>query len=125
HQELALANARHLTQYAAVSYYGVPALEVGGAISTGKAVGIPLTAGSSPAQPDPRITLWEAHGRWTPGKLDLSALYARGSISDLAGANAAHPGAANRSEEHTSELQSPYDLVCRLLLEKKKKNKNN
>src|SRR5207248_9472278 len=29
-----------------------------------------------------------------------------------------------RSEEHTSELQSPYDLVCRLLLEKKKeKNK--
>src|SRR5207248_11283624 len=28
---------------------------------------------------------------------------------------------AQRSEEHTSELQSPYDLVCRLLLEKKKK----
>src|SRR5437867_7514627 len=27
-----------------------------------------------------------------------------------------------RSEEHTSELQSPYDLVCRLLLEKKKIN---
>src|SRR5207248_9386992 len=30
-----------------------------------------------------------------------------------------------RSEEHTSELQSPYDLVCRLLLEKKKKKKHN
>src|SRR5438094_6756678 len=29
-------------------------------------------------------------------------------------------GHAARSEEHTSELQSPYDLVCRLLLEKKK-----
>src|SRR5438094_5185285 len=29
-----------------------------------------------------------------------------------------------RSEEHTSELQSPYDLVCRLLLEKKKKKTN-
>src|SRR5437867_6989144 len=28
----------------------------------------------------------------------------------------------DRSEEHTSELQSPYDLVCRLLLEKKKNN---
>src|SRR5438034_8376706 len=28
-----------------------------------------------------------------------------------------------RSEEHTSELQSHSDLVCRLLLEKKKKNK--
>src|SRR5438876_1741453 len=29
----------------------------------------------------------------------------------------------NRSEEHTSELQSPVHLVCRLLLEKKKKKK--
>src|SRR5258708_18164866 len=29
---------------------------------------------------------------------------------------------ATRSEEHTSELQSPDHLVCRLLLEKKKKN---
>src|SRR2546427_1765790 len=31
--------------------------------------------------------------------------------------------AAARSEEHTSELQSQSNLVCRLLLEKKKKNK--
>src|SRR5206468_12742642 len=31
------------------------------------------------------------------------------------------PAGANRSEEHTSELQSRSDLVCRLLLEKKKK----
>src|SRR2546422_3070136 len=30
----------------------------------------------------------------------------------------------DRSEEHTSELQSRLHLVCRLLLEKKKKNKN-
>src|SRR5699024_11984761 len=30
-----------------------------------------------------------------------------------------------RSEEHTSELQSRFDLVCRLLLEKKKKSTNN
>src|ERR1039457_7624459 len=30
----------------------------------------------------------------------------------------------NRSEEHTSELQSPCNLVCRLLLEKKKKIKD-
>src|SRR5207244_5088861 len=33
--------------------------------------------------------------------------------------------AALRSEEHTSELQSPDHLVCRLLLEKKKKKKIN
>src|SRR5207249_10796511 len=31
------------------------------------------------------------------------------------------PGREGRSEEHTSELQSRFDLVCRLLLEKKKK----
>src|SRR2546426_7318470 len=31
--------------------------------------------------------------------------------------------ARSRSEEHTSELQSPCNLVCRLLLEKKKKKK--
>src|ERR1039457_2614977 len=31
----------------------------------------------------------------------------------------------NRSEEHTSELQSPCNLVCRLLLEKKKTRKHN
>src|SRR5437773_3657466 len=31
---------------------------------------------------------------------------------------------AHRSEEHTSELQSHHDLVCRLLLEKKKKKQN-
>src|SRR5438034_8678114 len=36
---------------------------------------------------------------------------------------AAWPPTASRSEEHTSELQSHSDLVCRLLLEKKKKNK--
>src|SRR5256885_6708260 len=33
------------------------------------------------------------------------------------------PSLASRSEEHTSELQSPCNLVCRLLLEKKKKTK--
>src|SRR5437879_8727093 len=32
------------------------------------------------------------------------------------------PNALGRSEEHTSELQSPMYLVCRLLLEKKKHN---
>src|SRR5258708_13983854 len=32
-------------------------------------------------------------------------------------------GNENRSEEHTSELQSPDHLVCRLLLEKKKTNR--
>src|SRR6266566_4810808 len=43
---------------------------------------------------------------------------------DLPRHNASHPvharSARRRSEEHTSELQSPCNLVCRLLLEKKK-----
>src|SRR2546426_8084395 len=45
--------------------------------------------------------------------------------SDRAGRAVTHgaPGGRNlRSEEHTSELQSPCNLVCRLLLEKKKKH---
>src|SRR5437867_9098360 len=37
-----------------------------------------------------------------------------GSAADV------EPDLVERSEEHTSELQSPYELVCRLLLEKKK-----
>src|SRR5689334_23606417 len=35
------------------------------------------------------------------------------------------PGAYVRSEEHTSELQSQFHLVCRLLLEKKNKRQTN
>src|SRR5438876_8257496 len=51
-----------------------------------------------------------------------------GILIDATG-NVSHPGpdrifrVGARSEEHTSELQSPVHLVCRLLLEKKKKNK--
>src|SRR5438552_6579069 len=50
---------------------------------------------------------------------------ARGYRPDvsLPGAEAKMLKPQNRSEEHTSELQSPDHLVCRLLLEKKKKKK--
>src|SRR5260221_4069089 len=44
------------------------------------------------------------------------------SCSSTERATALAPSAVERSEEHTSELQSHSDLVCRLLLEKKKKN---
>src|SRR5438477_8102134 len=40
-------------------------------------------------------------------------------------ASAARPAPSSRSEEHTSELQSHVNLVCRLLLEKKKKHHTN
>src|SRR5256885_3624444 len=42
-----------------------------------------------------------------------------GSVAAMAG-NRSITMARTRSEEHTSELQSPCNLVCRLLLEKKK-----
>src|SRR5256885_6570516 len=48
---------------------------------------------------------------------------ARGLAGPIPGARVALPQHRGeiRSEEHTSELQSPCNLVCRLLLEKKKK----
>src|SRR5687768_18188451 len=60
----------------------------------------------------------------------LGDRYAAPPASDLAshraaaGVGRAHPQCGRRSEEHTSELQSRLHLVCRLLLEKKKKIKN-
>src|SRR5437588_5968789 len=49
---------------------------------------------------------------------------ARLGISEIGTIYAKWHLAATRSEEHTSELQSHSDLVCRLLLEKKKKKNN-
>src|SRR5207249_8715406 len=47
----------------------------------------------------------------------------RSGTASIATVRACSPSQASstRSEEHTSELQSRFDLVCRLLLEKKKK----
>jgi hypothetical protein len=89
HQELSQASARHLSQYVALNYFGLPGLNVGAAVFTGKAEQAPGTVGDS------RVTLWEGHARWTPGKFDLSALYAHGAISNVADANLANPGSPN------------------------------
>src|SRR5256885_11130578 len=48
----------------------------------------------------------------------------RGSDTTESTALVSKPRSLRRSEEHTSELQSPCNLVCRLLLEKKKKSKH-
>src|SRR5437667_3383781 len=48
------------------------------------------------------------------------------SVTTTSTSALSRPWSADRSEEHTSELQSHHDLVCRLLLEKKKHlNSNN
>src|SRR5438067_7899677 len=59
--------------------------------------------------------------RWRPDGAVTGA-----QVDDVARAVIRDAGLADyfvRSEEHTSELQSRFDLVCRLLLEKKKKKK--
>src|SRR5256885_6933847 len=65
----------------------------------------------------PSTTLFRSHRRCPHGLARADA--------EISGVGGAHRGAsggrrAARSEEHTSELQSPCNLVCRLLLEKKK-----
>src|SRR2546430_13332062 len=59
--------------------------------------------------------------------LELSRTFAHGLTHHRTGARVAaafmsRSSAGSRSEEHTSELQSQSNLVCRLLLEKKKKH---
>jgi hypothetical protein len=111
HQELALANAHDLSQYVALSYFGVPGLTVGGAISTGKAVSVAAPP-NAPIAGSQRVTLWEGHARWTPDRFDLSALYARGTISNLAGTNASNPGSPNPipSSFYGYYVQGAYDV---------------
>src|SRR2546427_9638537 len=62
-----------------------------------------------------------APGR-TPSTRRLAYIGASEWISE-SGTNSVKPPVSFRSEEHTSELQSQSNLVCRLLLEKKKKKK--
>src|SRR2546429_3289093 len=72
----------------------------------------------------PRSTLfpYTTLFRSAPGPRVLADEAARGRSGDPERARPVLPsGVANRSEEHTSELQSRLHLVCRLLLEKKKK----
>src|SRR5438552_12123146 len=71
-----------------------------------------------------RSSSWSALGTWgieLPGQLIYELSLANRGRSPCAVRHShCYPG-RRRSEEHTSELQSPDHLVCRLLLEKKKK----
>ena len=85
HQEMSLAKSHDLALFGAVNWRGTPGLLLGGSLFTGQA-----THGQ--AVDKARITLWDMHARWTPGRWDLSALYARGAISNTAALNAPRVG---------------------------------
>src|SRR5256885_11118162 len=72
---------------------------------------LPIFAGDIQLPPLPDAVRWtaSAEGRVAEDKIEFSWV----------GETARHVK-KTRSEEHTSELQSPCNLVCRLLLEKKK-----
>jgi hypothetical protein len=88
HQELQLAKAKDVSTYASLNYRGLPGFAAGGSISSGKAG--QGTAGFAGA--DSRVTLWELHTRWQPNNWDLSALYAKGTISNTADLNLTFAG---------------------------------
>jgi phosphate-selective porin len=79
HQEGQLAKARHVGFHGALNWRGVPGLLLGGYVFTSKVSH--NQAGF--AAPDARMTLWDLHARYTPGKWDLSAVYARGTFSNI------------------------------------------
>src|SRR2546422_4256712 len=56
------------------------------------------------------------------GTLGIDAVAVTTGVPDATVADARGGGVISRSEEHTSELQSRLHLVCRLLLEKKKRS---
>src|SRR5690348_17533391 len=76
----------------------------------------------------PRSTLFPYTTLFRSGELVARSAGFKNPVSGASLLNLAAPlvlGYLGRSEEHTSELQSPVHLVCRLLLEKKKKQKIN
>src|SRR5688500_19832072 len=75
----------------------------------------------SPVSPDSSFVLAPAGAGGGRGDLAAAAGAQGGGArrAALEAAEAAERGGVRRSEEHTSELQSPCKLVCRLLLEKK------
>src|SRR5256885_7241744 len=76
----------------------------------------------------PRSTLFPYTTLFRSIVINLGTAYINMSVLEACLATGATymDTAIHRSEEHTSELQSPCNLVCRLLLEKKKKhNKSN
>src|SRR5438876_9098298 len=69
-----------------------------------------------------RACICDVDGRFARRRVDGSRPPGLRGHARLSRGRERLPSTRRRSEEHTSELQSPVHLVCRLLLEKKKKN---
>ena len=87
HQELQLARARDLALYGALNYRGLLGLTVGAGVFSGNSTHGNAAFKADPTTPDfsgakARVTLWETHAHWQPGRWDFAALYAAGSIGD-------------------------------------------
>src|SRR5256885_3401899 len=70
----------------------------------------------------PYTTLFRSCSKHTCPTVRSAARRSRSCAKSSPGRRLGAAARASRSEEHTSELQSPCNLVCRLLLEKKKNN---
>src|SRR2546430_7291263 len=84
---------------------------------------LPISSISSSSMSTSRPSRSTPSTRAYSGSPGTAAITCSASARSLSGgvADAADPPNSHRSEEHTSELQSQSNLVCRLLLEKKKK----
>jgi len=80
HQEMALAKAHDVAVFGAANWRGIPGLQIGGSFFSGEASQAQTITKS-------RVTLWDIHARWQPGRWDFSTVYTQGGISNTAPLN--------------------------------------
>jgi Phosphate-selective porin O and P len=113
HQEGSLAKARDLNLFGAVEWRGYPGLMLGSGVFSGKTGHRGLTNGFGLAlQANPKVTLWDVRARYNMGRLDLSALYTKGTISQTGALNVAFAGDVSPipSSFQGAYLQAAYNI---------------
>lgn len=84
HQEGQFAAARDPNFFAALNWRGIPGLQLGAS-----AIGGNIGHGTGP---ESQMLLWDAHARWAPGRWQLSALYAQGTLTNTRALNQPNVG---------------------------------
>lgn len=82
HQEMSQASAKNAGFFAAADWRGVPGLRLGTSAFAGN-----IDQGTA-GMPAAKLLMWDVHGKWNVGQLELAALYARATISNTAAWNA-------------------------------------